>query len=71
MRVTLQDKVTQQYVCKIGQWTAFSWQAQDFQCYDRAVAFVLQNDLPNMQIELGFVETGQKFLLPIEGKIGV
>lgn len=70
MRVMLQNKLTQSYLRENGVWTPYSWQALDFGSYARAIAFAQDNHLTNVQIELGFIATGQKFLLPIEPKEG-
>jgi hypothetical protein len=73
MRVLLQDRVTRKYIREVREWTPFSWEALDFGRYEMAIAFARENQLFNIQIELGFIETGQKFHLPIEDgeKIGV
>jgi hypothetical protein len=66
MRVMLQNKLTSHYIREKGQWTPYSWEALDFGSYENAVAFVRENQLTNVQLELGYIQTGQKIYLPLE-----
>lgn len=65
MRVVLQNRLTRRYVLENEGWTPFSREALDFGSCEKAAAFARQKRLTDVQIELEYRPTGQKFHLPL------
>ena len=65
MKILLQHARTQLYVRSLGNWTACSQEAFDFQHSQRAIEFARQHGLTAVQIAVKFVDSEFDEVFPI------